>query len=390
MNSPDSFLGDQLFLFALFTTVFVYLLYPLVLFVLNLFYGTQKTSNGNRLPKISIVIPTYNEVFVIESKLTALLDISYPKELYEIIVVDSKSSDGTCEIVKKFEDKGVILLQQEKRLGKASAINFALKKCNGDIIVLSDANSVFGPDVLNQLVPRLRDDVGGIQPRIRPHHNSTSWHKLFHWVHHVFKTLESNVDSVFFASGKLFAFRKTFVTEINEDTAADDLEIALTIRKKCRVKYAPDIEVVEKTPATEAETRIQRVRRAFGVLQSMRRNSIFLFNPKYGAYGLVIFPTHFLQMTLLPFMIFYLAIITMIRIILIVGHLDATSLFLAGTFICILFCLLLLSRKIRTISSIGYKFLATQFYIILAIIDLLRGKSYRVWEKVSSTRESLS
>lgn len=392
LNSLISFPFDLLFLIALCTTVSVYLLYPIVLFLLRLhFRSKREVKNETALPEISIVVPTYNEARIIESKLAALLNLSYPRNLYEIIIVDSGSTDHTCDMVRKFENRGVTLLRQEKRLGKASAINFALGKSKGEIIVISDANSAFEPNALSKIVQKFGNGVGGIQPRICPHSTASLWDKTFHWVHHIYKTLESDVDSVFFASGKLFAFRRMLFAEIDENAAADDLEIALSIRRnEYKIKYASDIKVTEKTPATQTETKTQRVRRAFGALQAIRRNATFLFNPKYGPYGLVIFPAHFMQITLQPFLIFYLLIVTVIELIGILGYVNATSPYFVGIFLCIVLFSLFLNKQFRKVCSIGYNFLATQLYIILAIFDFVRGKSYRAWKKVSSTRDTLS
>lgn len=383
---------DLLLLIAVFTTIFVYLLYPLVLLALKFFRRSKRNiKNGITLPKISIIVPTYNEARVIESKLVSLLNISYPRSLYEIIVVDSGSSDGTWNLVKKFEDRGVTVLRQEKRMGKANAINFALKESNGEIIAISDANSTFGPDALGSLVKEFGNDVGGVAPRICPHSGASAWDRLFHWVHHVLKTLESNVDSVFFASGKLFAFRKMLITEIDENAAADDLEIVLAIRRrKYKIKYAPDVKVTEKTPATQGEAKIQRVRRAFGVLQAMRRNMAFLFNPTFGSYGLIIFPTHFLQVSFQPFLIFYLLVAMSMKMIRIVEHLNVTGLYFVVIFFSVFLGLMILSKQLKKICSVGYNFLATQFYIVLAISDFVQRKTYRLWKKVPSTRDTLS
>jgi len=371
----------------------VYFLYPVFLFIIRLFSHSKRKVNDDSctFPQLSVIVPTYNEVNVINSKLTDLLNMSYPKDRYEIIVVDSASSDGTSEIVRKFEKEGVILLQQEERMGKSSAINFALEKARGEIVVLSDANSKFEVDAFNMLIRKFDSGVGGVQPRICPCRDNNLWDRFFLWLHHVYKTQESNVDSVFFASGKLFAFRKTSFTKIDENSAADDLEIALNMRRRnLRVKYAPDVKVVEKAPITPKEVRIQRVRRAFGVLQVIWKNKTMLFNPKYSAYGFVIFPTHFLQITLQPFLIFYLLTIVFMKILLTIPSMDTINLFFVVALICIVFFSLLLIKKMRRVCSVGYNFLLTQAYIVLAIFDFMRGKSYRIWKKVSSTRDALS
>jgi cellulose synthase/poly-beta-1,6-N-acetylglucosamine synthase-like glycosyltransferase len=342
------------------------------------------------LPEISIIVPTYNESFVIESKLEALLNISYPQKKCEIIVVDSGSSDGTCDIVRRFEDRGVALIEQEKRLGKASALNLAMRESRGEILIISDANSAFESNSISKLVEEFHEGVGAVQPRICPHKDANAWDRVFHYVHHVFKNLESNADSVFFASGKLFAFRKRLIDGINENAAADDLEIAMSIRRRnYKIKYAPDIKVIEKTPATQAEARIQRVRRAFGVLQAIGRNISLLFNPRYASYGLIILPMHSVQMTLQPFLILYMLFFIIVRLAQVIGY-SAGGPYFVGLCIFIALSSLLISKKVKRIFSIGFNFLATQLYIIIAIFDLIRGKDYRIWKKVLSTRDVLN
>lgn len=378
---------DLAFLITLSTTAFVYLLYPVILFIINFLSSSpQKINNQNPLPKISIIIPTYNEGFVIKSKLENLLKTSYLKKLYEIIVVDSGSTDNTLDIVRNFRDKGIALLQQEKRLGKASAINLALKEAKGEIMILTDANSKFQPDLLSKFVQKFDENTGAVLPRLVPSGKLSWWDKIFYGIHHNYKLLESNSDSVFLVFGELFAFRKALVTRIDEDVASDDLEIALTIRRRhYKIKYAPDLEVVEKIPESPEETKIQRTRRAFGIIQVMRKNIDLFLNPKYGLYGLIIFPTHFVQMTVQPFLIFCLPIIFIIKFLAILPVVNQN--FVALLLLFGVFSLFLVAfTKAKEVVLVGYNFLVTQFYIILALFDLLRGKSYRIWKKVSSTR----
>jgi len=379
---------DLSLLIALSTTIYVYLLYPLILFGVGLFRSQRKkTANNIDLPKISIVIPTYNEATVIELKLEALLKTKYPKNLCEIIVVDSDSTDATCDIVGKYRNKGVILLQQEERLGKASAINLALKEARGEIIIISDANSEFDSNAVLRIVKKFDDETGAVLPKWVPSGKIRLWDKIFAGMHHLQHKLESKIDSVFFVFGELFAFRKALVSKIDENVAADDLEIAIRIRRKNhKIKYAPNIETKEKVPRFRREVKTQKVRRITGILQVMNNNLDVLLNRKYGAYGLIIFPTHFLQLTLQPFLVFWLLAIFAIKLLsfLIAHQLLAVILIFLPLFLIFY----LTSNKAKEIFLILYDSLATQFYMIVAIFDLLRGKRHNIWEKISSTRTS--
>jgi len=80
-------------------------------------------------------VPTYNEEKVIEKRIKNLFDLNYPKDKYEIIVVDSGSTDNTAEIVEEMikehaKDKpNLKLIKEKERRGKASAINFGKETC---------------------------------------------------------------------------------------------------------------------------------------------------------------------------------------------------------------------------------------------------------------------
>ena len=376
---------------TLFVTTFLYLFYPLTLFAFSSFiYRNKQTSKEeDDLPKISVIVPTYNEVTTIRRKLESLLLAPYPKEKYEIMVVDSNSTDNTCRIVKEYETKGVILLRQEKRMGKASAINFALQATSGEIIVLTDANAQFHPKILKKLVQNFDEKTGAVLPRLVPCGRLGSWDKLFYNFHHMYKTLESNTDSVFIVFGELFAFRKELINKVDENAAADDLEMAITIRKKnYKIKYAPDLKVKEKIPDSQKEVRIQKTRRIFGIIQALVKNSSLFMNPKYKLYGLLIFPTHFLQMTAGPFLIFSSLALLVAKFLGVISEifnplLMASTLFFSFILLLVLYFLL---DRIKVIISIGYNFLATQVYIIIALVDFLRGKKRHIWEKIPSTR----
>ena len=99
--------------------------------------------------KLSIIIPARNEAHNIKACLDSISHQSYPKELYEVLVVDDYSTDATAETVKNYPEKNVqlILLQQilkEKKLNsyKKKAIETAIAQSNGDLIITTDADCI--------------------------------------------------------------------------------------------------------------------------------------------------------------------------------------------------------------------------------------------------------
>jgi len=379
-----SFLVTFSVLFALY---FLYL--PVLLLLSSIRKRKHLELNPKTSKNVSVVIATYNEESSIRKKLESLLAVAFSYGSYEIIVVDSGSIDNTRGIVTEYANKGVVLLEQEKRLGKANAINFALTRAKGDIIVMSDANSEFTPGSVNALVKKFDGETGAVLPRFMPSSKMNLWDRIFYWVHHTYKSLESRTDSVFVVFGELFAFRKDLISSIDERTAADDLEIAVTIRKRnFKIKYAPNIIVKEKLPDNRREVKTQKVRHILGILQVMTKNIDLFWNPKYGLYGLLIFPTHFLQMTIGPFLCFLVTGLFCMNIVkFAMMLLNPIFIIVLLAIVAVLFAFLYhASSKVRHVTSFFYDFFALQVYVIIAVLSLTKKRDDHVWEKISSTR----
>lgn len=380
---------------ALLVTCFAIVsLYFIYLFILLVFGSFRKNKNlkfnQTSAPKrVSLIIATYNEENAIRHKIESLLLVTYPRDSYEIIVVDSGSDDNTRAIVSEYIPKGVILLEQKERLGKASALNFALSRAKGEIIILSDANSEFSPDSISALVEKFDSETGAVLPQFLPKGKLTLWNRAFYWLHHTYKALESRADSVLIVFGELFAFRKDLISSIDERTAADDLEIAVTIRKKnFKIKYASNVVVKEKLPTDRSEIKTQTVRHTLGILQVMAKNINLFFNPKYGAYSLLIFPTHFLQLTIGPFLFFLATGLLCFKIV------EFVLVFMAPLYLIVLSALALVlfsflyfqSEKAKHIASFFYFFFAFQVYLIMAVVSLIKKRDDHLWAKMSSNR----
>jgi cellulose synthase/poly-beta-1,6-N-acetylglucosamine synthase-like glycosyltransferase len=123
--------------------------------------------NGRYRPKISIIVPTYNEASVILFKLRNLRKTKYPRKLIQIVIVDSGSNDGTTELVSAYLEENlsdnIEIFVEEERKGKSAALNAALKLCKGDVVIVSDADCFWPSDILEKTLPFLSDpSVGAI------------------------------------------------------------------------------------------------------------------------------------------------------------------------------------------------------------------------------------
>lgn len=120
----------------------------------------------DHLPMVSIVMPCRNESAFIAKCLDSLIANDYPKDRLEIVVVDGMSTDGTREIVKKY-DKDFIKIIDNPALIKPTALNIGIKETRSDIVMRIDAHTVYEPNYISRLVEGLdrykADNIGGIR-----------------------------------------------------------------------------------------------------------------------------------------------------------------------------------------------------------------------------------
>ena len=114
--------------------------YFTVLFLLLFFHHEERIMSRPKMkkfPSVSIVIPAFNEEKIIERVIDNVKKLTYPRKK-EIIVVDDGSTDRTWDVLKKI--KGIRTFRK-KNGGRASAVNYGLKKARGEIFVRIDADS---------------------------------------------------------------------------------------------------------------------------------------------------------------------------------------------------------------------------------------------------------
>ena len=221
---------------------------------------------------ISLGIMAYNE----EQNIGRLLGFLVKEpladnQLIEIIVVASGCTDRTCEIVQDMAetDDRVQLVQQEKRQGKASAINLFLSMAQGDILVLESADTLPAKGTLDALLAPFSNPeigmTGGRPVPVNSPDNFTGFAVQLLWsLHHKIALLSPKM-------GELVAFRNC-VTEIPPDTAVDEASIeAIILKKGLTLCYVPEAIVMNKGPDTVREFVRQRRRIAAGHMQLLKQ-----------------------------------------------------------------------------------------------------------------------
>jgi cellulose synthase/poly-beta-1,6-N-acetylglucosamine synthase-like glycosyltransferase len=132
----------------------------------------ESSFTPERLPRVTVQLPLYNEMYVAERLIKAVSEIDYPRDLLEIQVLDD-STDETREIassaVRRCSDQGfeISYRHRENRIGfKAGALEEGLKHATGDLILIFDADFVPRPDCIRRMVDYFTDErVGLVQMR---------------------------------------------------------------------------------------------------------------------------------------------------------------------------------------------------------------------------------
>ncbi|HKZ94609.1 MAG TPA: glycosyltransferase [Candidatus Bathyarchaeia archaeon] len=217
--------------------------------------------NEKYSPSVSIIVPTYNESQVINHKMENLAKLEYPKELTHIIVVDSNSTDGTIEKVsvfaKQHPNMKIETLEQSERMGKTVALNYALKYCKEDVIIVSDADCFWPSDILNKALPFLANSsvVAISGPKLLLNADQ-SWvtrtEDSYLRSMNLKKLGESKTGSTLFFEGGFSAYKKEALNSFDPyNTGSDDCGTVIRIAEDgSRAILVPDAEFFTAFPVT--------------------------------------------------------------------------------------------------------------------------------------------
>lgn len=257
---------------------YVYVGYPGAVLLIGVLKN-KKISKSYFEPFVTIIIPAYNEEKSIESTIRNKLELNYPSEKIEIIVVSDGSTDKTEEIVKRFETKGVHLVRQGPRAGKTSALNLAVPMARGEIIIFSDANSIYDRDALKTILTNFADaDVGYVTGKmIYVNSDGTvigDGCSAYMKYENFLRTCETKIGSVVGVDGGIDAIRKKIYKPMNPDQLPDFVLPLSVVEQGFRVVYEPGACLREdalKASSDEYRMRVRVSLRALWALFDKRK-----------------------------------------------------------------------------------------------------------------------
>lgn len=294
MKMADLFLYSALFL------IWFMLFYHMFLMIggyLNYIKHDKKVNKWEKspgeMPPVSILIPAHNEEMVIENTLKAMINLKYPKEKLEIIVINDNSNDSTGSILENFANRYSFVkpLHTEPPnggKGKSGALNQGLKKAKGEIIVVYDADNTPEPEAIYNLVIGLNNDkkagavVGKFRVTNAKYNLLTRFINIetltFQWLAQAGRWHWFKMTSI---PGTNFAIRRSILDELggwDEKALSEDTELSFRVYNLgYHIQFFPAAITWEQEPETLKVWWKQRTRWARGNEYVIFK---FLFNLK--------------------------------------------------------------------------------------------------------------
>ena len=279
----------MVFWLSLFMLFYIYLGYPLVIWLLSRFRNSGVRKQAF-FPKLTILIAAYNERDCIAATLSNKIAQDYPRDQVQIIVVSDGSTDGTDEIVESFSAQGVRLIRQHPRAGKTAALNMAVPHAEGDILVFSDANSIYAPDALKKLVHSFSDpSIGYVTGKMiytqadgSAVGDGCSFYMKYE---NRLREWETRLGSIVGVDGGIDAVRRELYTTMRPDQLPDFVLPLQVVMRGKRVVYEPEAVLRESTLGNSSDEYRMRVRvalRAYWALSDMRHLLSFKRQPLFG------------------------------------------------------------------------------------------------------------
>jgi cellulose synthase/poly-beta-1,6-N-acetylglucosamine synthase-like glycosyltransferase len=264
-----------------------YLLYPIVLFFAYSLVQMQRDWHYLRfrrdgrspvqapaeLPAVTIVIAAHNEEAHLRDKLENIRQLDYPPDRLEVIFASDGSTDGTNAILRAAPDANIRSIFLPSRGGKSNALNHAVAEARDDILVFSDAATLFAPDAVKKLARHFADPRIGVACGTLQFEASTESRQTegVYWTYEcMLRLMEARLGATLTASGAIYALRRCCFPRLPADTVLEDLVIPMNARKLgYRVLYDPEAIGTDFAASSVAGEFTRRVRVAIGSFRAL-------------------------------------------------------------------------------------------------------------------------
>lgn len=381
------------FLLSAFVVAYAMVGYPLLLKFLDKTLKPKPIERATDYePTVTYMIVAHNEETVIEKKLKNAIQLDYPGEKIQILVASDNSTDKTNTIVESFinrhPDRKIDLYCSREHKGKTNAQNEAQKKSTGEILVLTDANTILHNDAIRQLVSYFSEDdivyVCGKLEYSNADDNLTSNSESTYWDMDLsMRDIESRIRTITAGNGALYACRNKDYIDFEPISCHDSIMPFTYSKQGMRAVFNPDAVAVEKAGETNEDEYKRKVRMNRDLFD-MLSWGVSVLNPfKYGWFSVFYFGHRTCRYLLWAAHILLL----LSSLGLAIGGVAAFWAVFGLQVAFFIIAGIAIKAKIGTslIRMIGY-YGMTVFAQIHAVYNIMTGKAKPTWEKAETTR----
>ncbi|PIZ52038.1 hypothetical protein COY27_01635 [Candidatus Woesearchaeota archaeon CG_4_10_14_0_2_um_filter_33_13] len=264
------------------------------------FFKKEKSSTQiNKFPFVSILVPAYNEEKTILRTLQSINEIEYPKDKLEVIVIDDGSKDDTKKIIAEYiQNKKHFQLISHKNIGKAASMNKALELTKGDFFACLDADSFVDPQTLRKMLNIYDQEndpkLAIVTPAMKVDKPKNLLQRV-QWLEYLviilIARLSSRLDSLYVAPGPFSLYRTKIIRELggfDVKSITEDQEIAYRLQKHhYKIKQCFDGYVHTTAPKEVKPFYRQRRRWYLGSIICVNQYKELIANKKYGDFGMM-------------------------------------------------------------------------------------------------------
>jgi len=377
-------LAEVLFWVSSAVLFYVYAGYPFLLAAIAMFVPRRRPE-ADFTPRLSILIAAYNEQTGIRRKIEQTLALDYPCDLIEILVLSDGSTDQTDAIVESFGDPRVRLLRVSGRKGKTNAQNEGVKTARGDVLIFSDATTIYHPQALRYLASNYADPkVGAVSGRYQyfdpAGRSPMGLGTIAFWNYENFmKVMQSRIRTISGCCGCIYSVRREAYTHLAPDVISDLVQPLHAIRQGYRVVFEERALAYEETTQSTSEEFSMRVRVVTRGIRGLLSVPTLLMPWRFGWVSFQLW-SHKILRWLVPF---FLLILLGSNLFLWQYSFHRLFLEAQGVFYAItLFGLLLPIQRLWKPLGIPLYFCTLNAAAFCSVIEVLRGKKYVVWETV--------
>ncbi len=258
--------------------------------------GKKKKPVFKWFPSVSIVVPNYNGSKTIVRCIESLKALRYAGKK-EIIVVDDGSTDNSVALLRKI--KGIKVIAKPNNSGKASALNVGIKVAKGEIVATVDSDTFPAVDALEKMVVFFdSSDIGAVTGLVRVSNKNGFLQYLQELEYLVafafYQAVLAEINGLLVTPGPMSLYRKSVLVKVgyfDEKNITEDMEIAFRLHKhNYRIVACVDAQIFTEVPDTISKLFNQRIRWYRGKFLNSLKYSDFIFNPKFGDFGVFVLP----------------------------------------------------------------------------------------------------